>query len=451
MPGDVTTEVLAHHRRGRRPVPQSVARRLDRGGAETSSTHHSGAEPAHQPLFRDHQGSGTSYAFANTFPAVFNPVGLARRRPRGSAPRLLRDYHPAVQTLSVSSPVPLDAWREVVAADPGSMINQTPQWAAAVRSVRPDLADASRLYVLPDGRQLLLPLMRRSPMPGLVLESSGDLLATGGVRSGDVTVVLEDLIQRRRVSRIIVSGNYRNADAWKRGCPGSVASRPRRIHVLDLDGGFDRVWSERFQPAMRRAVRKAERSGLTVERDTAGNLTSTFYEVSRLWMDDKSRETRLPPWLLARTVAGRAEPVELFRAVALELGDACRQWVAWHSGVPVAAMITLVHGEHALFWRGYSVKSVAGPLRANNLLQKMAIEDACDSGCRYYAMGESGGVESLERYKESFGAVPCSVPEIRLEGPAVATLVALKRRAEAGAGFLTAAGRRAHRRLSHNE
>jgi hypothetical protein len=330
------------------------------------------------------------------------------------------------------------------------MTAQTPEWSAAVLKVRSHLVDASKLYVLQDGRRLLLPLTRRSPAPGLVVERSGDLLATGGVRPDDVALVLEDLRQRRRASRIVVSANYYNVDAWKRGCPPSVPSRPLRIHVLNLDGGFERVWTERFQPSMRRAIRKAERSGLTIERDTAGNLTSTFYELARQWMEDKARETRTPPWLLARSVAGRAEPEELFRAVAVELGDACRQWVAWHSGVPVASMITLVHGQHAIFWRGYSDKAAAGPLRANNLLQKMAIEDACNSGCRFYAMGESGGVESLERYKENLGATPRTLPEIRFEQPAVAALAALKRQAEAGAGFLMASGGRAHRLLLQN-
>jgi len=51
-----------------------------------------------------------------------------------------------------------------------------------------------------------------------------------------------------------------------------------------------------------------------------------------------------------------------------------------------------VHGENADYWRGYSRKDLAGPSRANNLLQRLAIEDACDAGCRYYSMGGSGVV-----------------------------------------------------------
>ncbi len=356
-----------------------------------------------------------------------------------------------MSVLELLSPAPLDAWREILAGDPGAMSTQTPEWAAAMRRIRPDLIDASRLYVLQDGRRLLLPATRRSRAPGVLFERSSDLLATGGVRPGDVALVLEELRRRRSASRTVVSSNYHNAGAWEAGRPPSVSSKPHRIHVLDLDGGFDRVWSDRFHSSMRRAIRKAERSGLTVERDTAGGLTSAFYKLASQWMEDKARETGLPPWVLARTVAGRAEPEELFRAVADELGDGCRQWVARHSGVPVASMITLIHGQHALFWRGYSDKSTAGPLRANNLLQKMAIEDACASGCRFYGMGESGGVESLERYKENLGGVPRSLPQIHLDSPAVATLTALKRRAEASAGFLTGRARRVLRRRSADQ
>ena len=119
----------------------------------------------------------------------------------------------------------------------------------------------------------------------------------------------------------------------------------------------------------------------------------------------------------------------MFERVAAGLGDACRQWVAWHSGTPVAAAVVLVHGQHALFWRGYSIKSVAGPLRANSLLQKLAIEDACEHGCRFYGMGQSGDVASLERFKESFGASSHSAPKYSISSPTISMLAALKRRA----------------------
>ncbi len=338
------------------------------------------------------------------------------------------------------SPAPRHAWRAILSADPHSTPNQTPEWADAVRSSRPGAQDASRLYRLDDGRSLLLPLMRRSPVPGLTLHSSypyGDLLASGGLRASDVRVVLDDLAHSHRTSRTLISAGYANAEHWELERSPWFLPRSPRVHVLDLEGGFQQVWEQRFHSSARRAVRKAERSALTVERDTTGRLTSTFYQLAVTWTEERAREAGMPGWLAARTVAGRHESLQLFESVAALLGTACRQWVAWHGGTPVAAIITLVHGEHALYWRGYSDKTAAGPLRANNLLQKMAIEDACASGCRFYSMGQSGGVESLERFKESLGATPRSAPELLLERFPVTALQAVKTRARSGHALLS--------------
>jgi lipid II:glycine glycyltransferase (peptidoglycan interpeptide bridge formation enzyme) len=58
---------------------------------------------------------------------------------------------------------------------------------------------------------------------------------------------------------------------------------------------------------------------------------------------------------------------------------------------------------------------LAGPSRASFLLQKLAIEEACDSGCRYYNMGDTGTSESLARFKSHFGAKPYEHYEYRFE------------------------------------
>jgi hypothetical protein len=170
-----------------------------------------------------------------------------------------------------------------------------------------------------------------------------------------------------------------------------------------------------------------------VERDTTGRLTPVFYSVYRQWMEEKARESDVPRRFAERLVGGRQEPIELYHALATNLGEACRQWVAWHAGEPVAVAITFVHGEHALIWRSFSRKDLATPVRAMNLLNKLAIEDACEAGCRYYAMGQSAGVPGLERFKETLGATPRPAPEFLIERLPVMRLVRLRRRAEAAA------------------
>lgn len=84
-------------------------------------------------------------------------------------------------------------------------------------------------------------------------------------------------------------------------------------------------------------------------------------------------------------------------------------------GQPVAALITLIHGAYALGWRSYSNKDLAGPVRANTLLQRLAIEDACRAGCRHYNLGWSGDVASLITFKSRLGARPERFPVYTLD------------------------------------
>jgi hypothetical protein len=60
-------------------------------------------------------------------------------------------------------------------------------------------------------------------------------------------------------------------------------------------------------------------------------------------------------------------------------------------------------------------KELAGPTRANYLLHRLAIEEACDADCFYYDMGESGASDSLARFKTRFGARPQPYAEYHLE------------------------------------
>src|SRR5690606_18848181 len=77
--------------------------------------------------------------------------------------------------------------------------------------------------------------------------------------------------------------------------------------------------------------------------------------------------------------------------------------------------ICLIHGKQATYWRGASDRELTVKTRANNLLQKCMIEDACNVGCHYYHMGESGGVASLMQFKRGFGAQEFYYDEYMME------------------------------------
>jgi hypothetical protein len=187
-------------------------------------------------------------------------------------------------------------------------------------------------------------------------------------------------------------------------------------------------------------VRKAERSGLSVERETTGRLIPHFYQLYLDWTERRARESGIPR-RVASLLAKHREPLKKFQAVAAIPGDGCRVWLARRDREPIASIITLVHGRHAIYWRGYSNKAAAGPSAANSLLQRLAIEDACDAGCRFYSMGESGGVSSLERSKQAFGATPRRGVEVRIERLPIGRVETLWKGIETRAAHLITARR----------
>jgi hypothetical protein len=319
----------------------------------------------------------------------------------------------------VLSPAPRDAWSRLVLESDESFAFHLPEWLDAACDVG-GYVDASRLYEMRDGRVLVLPLARsrgRSTGPGRAASlppnwGFGGVIAPGVVRSDEVAAIVADLASLPVGSMSLRPGPLAQS-AWAAAVPTAIARVRHEVHDVDLAGGFDVVWKSRFEGSLRTAVRKAERARLEIRRETSGLLIDTFYELYRTWLDGRAGERGVPR-AIVRWSGERREPLRRYRAVAAALGDACRTWVATLDGQPVASIIILSTGRNAVYWRGASDKRLANPTRANDLLMKLAIEEACAEGCHWFHMGESGGVGSLVRWKERFGARPVMYEEFRI-------------------------------------
>jgi hypothetical protein len=334
----------------------------------------------------------------------------------------------------MTSPAPRDAWHAVLRSDPGATPLQTPAYFDAVLAATSG-HDDSRLYCLEDGRRLVLPLVRQRSVPGLRLNAAfpggyghGGMLATGGLLASDVRIIVEDLRGQALSTRI--GGGHHTASQWSAGRMPGVVDVPRRVEVLDLSEGFEALKARTFSRNIRYHLRRAERAGVEVQVDTTGALVPVFHQIYRAWVERWIPRSGLPP-MVARRLALQQEPLKKFETVASHLGDACRVLVAWHKGQPIASAISLVHGQHAIGWRSYSIKELAAPVAANIVTQVTCIADASASGCRYFDLGQSGGVASLQSYKNSFGATPHWVVDLRIEPRGLTRLRAAKERAQA--------------------
>lgn len=323
------------------------------------------------------------------------------------------------EEVQVTSPVPRRLWESVLAADPDALVSQTPAWMDLMCRYG-GYDDATLLYELPTGRQLVVPMVRRRRLPSpLAPEASlpmswgmGGIVAPGGVQHADVSTVLSDLA-RRKVARTSLRPNPIQGDMWSASVPPPAVVVPRLAHVLALEGGFARVWKERFAGTARTAVRKAERSDLTVERDTSGRLVPVLYQLFERSVERWAKQQH-EPRALALWRANRRDPRRKFELMATSLRGACHIWVAWSGGRPAAAIVVL-QGANASYTRGMMDKELAGPTRANYLLHQLAIEQACLEGCRHYHMGETGSSASLGQFKTRFGAAACRYAQYHFE------------------------------------
>jgi hypothetical protein len=321
--------------------------------------------------------------------------------------------------MTAMSPVPRDLWSQALKSSPEALAFHTPEWLSCI-CAGGAYEDASLAYETVDDRMLILPLVRRRWLPTpLTTEASppygwGSVgpISTDPIRREDLEAILLDLA-RRGVLRVTVRPNPLAERGAAPPTPRTVLV-PLRAFVLDLEGGYEHVWTRRFKPDVRTRVRKAARRDMVVESDSEGRLVPVFHDLYLKSVDRWAHQGEIPSWLL-RPYLRHHESRRKFEVVGRTMQEACRIWVARVDGKPAAAIIVLTLGANAYYWRGAMDKDLAGPTRANYLLQARAIAQACHDGCRWYQMGETGFGEGLARFKAGFGAAPHDYVEYRIE------------------------------------
>ena len=319
---------------------------------------------------------------------------------------------------TVTSPAPRDVWAHVVAADPGALPEQTPEWTDAVCAVE-GCSDASRLYEFADGRRIVLPLVRRSGLRGV----GGQLWsfpqswgiggpAGAGLDAGAVEAIAADL-HSLRVARVALRVDPLEASLWEGVNGPGVTALPRLAHVLPLFGSPAEHLAAMSKSTRRKIVR-AQRDDLRVEVDTTGALLGDHYAVYLKSVERWAARQHEPLWL-ARWRAERRDPIAKLQAMATFLGpERFRLVVAYSDDRPAASTIVLL-GPVARDTRAALDRGVAAQKYPSEAVQWRAIQEAYAYGSTHYNMGESGTSESLAHYKEHFLAKPVPYAEYRFE------------------------------------
>ena len=156
--------------------------------------------------------------------------------------------------------------------------------------------------------------------------------------------------------------------------------------ILDLAGGEDVVWRQRFRDKTRNQVRKAEKAGLTIHvgREHVGELAALLHDGLKE-MGSPSPSRRLLE--RAADVFGQDMEVVLVR----------------HLGVAVAGSVLFFNGSDAA--NPWAVcRSAYRSLCANNLLYWHLVRVCCSRGCAVLDMGRSSRGSNTAAFKRHLGA-----------------------------------------------
>lgn len=161
----------------------------------------------------------------------------------------------------------------------------------------------------------------------------------------------------------------------------------KHTHLLDLTKSEDEIWGS-FEGRCRTAIRKAEKGGVSVKRETSREVIDGYYEILDNLYAGQKMTTPNPKVFYYR----------LWDAID---DDQFSMLTAWHEEVLIAGAIILHDRDRCYYLNGAS-RYDYNSLCPNNLIQWEAIRLAKSRGALWYDFVGSD-IERLAKFKKSFG------------------------------------------------
>lgn len=275
-------------------------------------------------------------------------------------------------------------WQRAAVALHASGLAHSAEWFDAIR----DGYGHEPLYLAADtdeGCAGILPaFIVRRPVLGTVITSM-PFLDGGGPCA--VTPEAADALVRQ----LLQTARAMNARSVELRCSERLATdiAPDEHKVtltLELPGDPDVLWRG-FDKTVRNQVRKAERSGLTVESGGAQTF-EPFYDI----FAGRMRELGSP-----------VHAAGFLQSVLRRFGDRARISLVRQGQAAIAGLVTLAFKDRiAVPWAACRKESL--PLCPNMLLYWEAIRAACLDGRRWFDFGRSTHGSGTYRFKRQWGA-----------------------------------------------
>lgn len=169
----------------------------------------------------------------------------------------------------------------------------------------------------------------------------------------------------------------------------TVSWQSYATHVLQLDKSWDDLFAKQFRGATRTCLRRAEKSGVQVRITRDPSDVEAYYRIHLQLVHEKGNYTDVHPLALLQRIVTRCRR--------------CEFAVACVDDQVIAGGIFLHNENDTFYWHGASDRQFALAQPTYAVLGTM-LRRSLDQGRRAFNFGGSAGIESLEKFKESWGA-----------------------------------------------
>ena len=295
---------------------------------------------------------------------------------------------PGPSSVSVVNPLERSDWDRSIAAFPDAGIFHSVPWC---RVLHETYGYSPRYLVRSDGDRFhsALPLMEvKSWLTGqrgvsLPFTDAVEPLCPDGKAFQSLFEAAQQLGRERR-------WKYLECRGGRTQLQGSVPASTRFYnHQLDLSAGEAKLFGQ-LDDSAQRAIRKAERSGLTLEFSQAPGAMRDFYTL----LCETRQRHGVPP-----------QPFEFFFKIQQHILTPNLGWVvlARQGKTPIAGAVFFHFGRGAIYKFGASTRAHQ-PLRANNLVMWQAIQRLAAEGFATLDFGRTSmNNEGLRRFKLGWG------------------------------------------------
>ena len=160
------------------------------------------------------------------------------------------------------------------------------------------------------------------------------------------------------------------------------------FHELDLRPGLEQLFKSLHKDSIQRKIRRAEKEQVSYESGNSDLFIEAFYHLLII----TRRRHHLPP-----------QPINWFKNLAVNMGDALQIRLARKNGIAIAALLTLRHGKNIIYKYGCS-DGAFHQLGGMPFLFWKLIEEGKATGAESLDFGRSEiENDGLVTFKDKFG------------------------------------------------